>query len=67
MKRTTPTSVTPIEIVIEKGKETEIRCTCCGKKLQTIEKTGAFSSKNACIILKNKCTRCSQLNHFIVK
>lgn len=61
------TNISPIEIVMEKGKETEIRCVVCGKKLQTVEKTGAFSSKNACLVLKTKCTRCSQFNHFIVK
>lgn len=61
------TSAISLEIVAEKGVEIEIRCANCGKKLQTIEKTGAFSSKNACFVIKAKCTRCNQLNHFIVK
>ena len=60
-------SVLSAEIVIEKGEETEIRCINCGKKLQTVEKTGAFSSKNACFVIKTKCTRCYQFNHFVVK
>ena len=60
-------SVLSVEIVIEKGKETEIRCINCGKKFQTVEKTGAFSSKNACFVIKTKCTRCGRFNHFIVK
>ena len=55
------------EIVVEKGVETEIRCINCGKKLQTVEKTGAFSSKNACFLIKTKCTRCNQFNHITVK
>ena len=61
------TSVLSVEIVIEKGVETEIRCINCGKKLQTVEKTGAFSSKNACFVIKTKCTRCNRFNHFTVK
>lgn len=59
--------VLSVEIVIEKGEETEVRCTNCGKKLQTVEKTGAFSSKNACFVVKTKCTRCGQFNQFIIK
>ena len=60
-------SVVSVEILLEKGVETEIRCANCGKKLQTVEKTGAFSSKNACLIIKTKCTRCNQFNCFTVK
>lgn len=60
-------SVLSLEIAIEKGTETEVRCINCGKKLQTVEKTGAFSSKNACLIIKTKCTRCGQFNHYTVK
>lgn len=59
--------VLPIEIVAEKGVETEIRCTNCGKKLQTVEKTGAFGSKSAALVIKTKCTRCYQINQFTVK
>jgi phage FluMu protein Com len=52
-----------IEIVAEKGVETDIRCTNCGKKLQTIEKT----SKSAGIIITTKCTRCYKFSRFIIK
>lgn len=63
----TKASVLPIEIVAEKGVETEIRCTNCGKKLQTVEKTGAFGSKSAALVIKTKCTRCYKFGYFIVK
>ena len=52
-----------IEIVAEKGVETDIRCTNCGKKLQIVEKT----SKSAGIIITTKCTRCYKFSRFIIK
>lgn len=61
------TSVLSVEIAIEKSEETELRCINCGKKLLTVEKTGAFSSKNACFVINTKCSRCGRLNHFTVK
>lgn len=56
-----------VEITTEKGKETEIRCVNCGKKLQTVEKVGAFGSKSAGFILRTKCGRCKKLNEHLVK
>lgn len=52
-----------VEIVAEKGEEVDIRCTNCGKKLQTVEKT----TKNAGIIITTKCTRCYKFSRFIIK
>ena len=56
-----------LEITIEKGKEAEIRCGNCGKKLLVLEKNCNFSSKNAGIVLKTKCSRCYKFNQIGVK